>query len=89
MFGGAFVVSGLSLALSRAGRGLMGRGTSNMVFRSNLLDSRLSATILSNARSNSASASGSLSSSWRVTKICSSSSSESLSPFCSAAVADA
>ena len=52
----------------------IGIGTSKWFLRSNLRESRLSDIIFSNARSKSASTSGSSSSSGRVTTICSSSS---------------
>ena len=85
MFGGVAVPSlGLSspaVDMSLGARRI-GKGTSNIGFRSNLRESKLSDIILASSLSKSASASGSRSSSWRVTMI-SSSKSESgfASPF--------
>lgn len=80
VFGGVVVPSlGLSSAaidVSRAAR-LIGKGTLNTGFRSVFRESCPSAIILASSRSKSASASGSCSSSGRVTTIASSSKSES------------
>ena len=75
VFGGVDVASGGdSSPATVASRWLrrIGRGTSNMGFRSNLRESKLSDIIFANSLSNSASASGSRSSCCLVTTISSS-----------------
>lgn len=70
VFGGVAVPSfGLSSAAFPASRGTrrIGSGTSNICFLSNLRESMLSAINFASSLSNSASASGSCSSFWRVT----------------------
>lgn len=69
----SFGLSSPAVEASRCARRI-GSGTSNIGLRSNLRESKLSDIIFASSLSKSASASGSRSSCWRVTKMSSSNS---------------